>query len=397
MKILLVSSTFPPRKFGGITAFSHDLARSLVRRGHKVTVYTTDVNDTRSRLDVRSSENVDGIDVRYFRNISNSLASRRLYLPRGITGITKHEIDNFDIVHLNDYRDLPGVIIHYYAKKYGVPYVLQANGSAPRSGKLRGLKRIFDIAFGYNILRDSDKVIAACETEVNEYKELGVTRDKVIVLPPLYDVQEFSQPPPLGQFKHKFHIKEKHIVLFLGRLHRIKGIDFLIESFHELIRGRVDAILVIIGPDDGYGTTLRKLVNRLNLSHQVLFVEYLRGAEKLSALVDATMLVQVSMYERGPGSPFEAVLCGTPIIITKDTGAGEIAGKLDAGYLVDFGNIPALVNAMQKILDDPTEALGKTQKARQYLMMNRSWEKGVKEYERLYESVIQNRERSLET
>ena len=103
------------------------------------------------------------------------------------------------------------------------------------------------------------------------------------------------------------------------------------------------------------------------------------------------MLVQTSTYERGPGSPFEAILSGTPVIITKDTGAGEIVSKLDGGYLVEYGNIPALVDLMQKILDNPTDIRNKTQKTRQHIMTNLSWQTGVEKYEKLYESLTQNK------
>ncbi len=47
------------------------------------------------------------------------------------------------------------------------------------------------------------------------------------------------------------NINSKHIVMFLGRIHWIKGLDLLVESFHEMTKSRDDAILVIVGNDDG--------------------------------------------------------------------------------------------------------------------------------------------------
>jgi glycogen synthase len=85
MEILVISGTFPPRNFGGVTAVSYNLAKRLVELGHGVTVYTTDVgNSLNSRLDVQDIEVIDGITVHYFKNISNSLAFKhRLSLPLG--------------------------------------------------------------------------------------------------------------------------------------------------------------------------------------------------------------------------------------------------------------------------------------------------------------------------
>lgn len=392
MKILLISSTFPPRKFGGITAASYNLAKNLAKKRHEVTVYTTDISDRYSRIpDIKGVKNIDGIEVHYFRNVSNWLASLRLYSPIGIIAVIKRELNKFDIIHLNEFRSFQSIIVHHYARKHRIPYILQAHGSIPRIGK-RTLKWLFDVAFGYRILENASKVIAGCEMEVNEYQEIGVNQDKIALIPPAYSIEEFAQLPSSGQFRHKFDIGKKHVVLFLGRLHKIKGVDFLIKSFHELIREKDDVILAIAGPDDGYGAILMKLVSRLNLSPKVLFTGCLSGVDKLSALVDADMLVQTSIYERGPGSPFEAILCGTPIIITKATGAGEIAGKIDAGYLVEYGNIPELTNALKKILNDPVEALDKAQKAKHYITANLCWEKIAEQYESLYESVIELRE-----
>lgn len=394
MKILQVSNSFKYAwESGGMARTAYDLSKCLVKRGHEVTVFATEKGLSKD-FNVRRDQPIiiDGIETYYFSNASNYLAERAFTIPYRLPFVARKRLKDFDIIHIHDYRRLAVLVIHYYAKKHNVPYVLQAHGSLTTFFQKRWLKRIFDVAFGYRILENASKVIAGCEMEVNEYQEMGVNQDKIALIPPAYGIEEFAQLPSSGQFRHKFDIGKKHVVLFLGRLHKIKGIDFLIRSFHELIREKDDVILAIVGPDYGYGAILRNLVSRLNLSHKVLFTGYLSGVDKLSALVDADMLVQTSTYERGPGSPFEAILCGTPIIITKDTGAGEIASKIDAGYLVEYGNIQELTNAMKKILNDPAEALDKAHKAKHYITANLCWEKIVEQYESLYESVIELRE-----
>mgnify|MGYP003342078090 CR=1 FL=1 len=71
--------------YGGIPRVAHSLARSLVRRGHDVTVCTTDVCDEVRRLPAGFRRTADGIDLRVFRNVSNGLAYRhQLFLPRGL-------------------------------------------------------------------------------------------------------------------------------------------------------------------------------------------------------------------------------------------------------------------------------------------------------------------------
>jgi len=394
MKILQVTPIFIPAQSNGLKAVSHNISKALVKKGHEVTVYTTDVDGKGSRLEnIQGIKNIDGVNVRYFINLSSLMAFKfRLYLPMGMASIIKKEIDSFDIIHLYDFRNVLNIIAHHYAQKYSIPYVLMTCGATPRvGGKLkRSIKALFDVAFGHRILKDAAKVIAVFP-EIDEYIQMGVERDNIAPIPPAYDIDAFSHIPPFGQFREKFDIREDHIILFFGRIHRIKGIDFLVKAFFQLAKDRDDVILVIAGPDDGHQFTIERLVKELNISSRVLFTAYLGGVDALSALVDATVLVQASSYERAPGSPFEAILCNTPIIVTKNTGSGDMVAEVDAGYLVQYGNVNELTNAMQKVLEDPTEAKGKAQRAKQYIVENLSFDKIIEEYERIYESVIEQK------
>ncbi len=392
MKILQISLTYPPRKFGGITAATHNLSKNLVAKGHDVTVYTTDVGDSpSSRLHgVESNNNIDGVKVRYFKNISNRLAfNHNVYLSTGMFSALRNELSSFDIIHTHGYRSFQDIMMHRCVLRYNVPYVIEVHGGVlPIMNKIN-LKRFYDRFFGIKILADANRVIAGNVTEINEYKMMGVRDAQIALIPPLYDLDYFDQLPPDGLFKNKYNIKYKHIILFLGRINKIKGLDFLIRSFHKLSRDRHDVMLVIAGPDQGYRIVLDKLIEELNLDKKVLFTGILYDNDKLEALVDATMLVQTSIYERGPGSPFEAVLCGKPIIVTRNTGAGEMVEKIDAGYLVDYGDIEELNKTMQEIISNPVLAQEKVKNGRDYIIKNLSWQKKVEDYEKMYKLIIE--------
>ena len=114
--------------------------------------------------------------------------------------------------------------------------------SAGRSSETSEDKWLYDITFGYGILRDASKAIAETEVGINEYRKLGVNPDKIVLIHPPLDTDEFSRLPPPGLFRRRYDIKEKHVVLFLGRIHWIKGIDFLVESFYQLVQQRHDAL-----------------------------------------------------------------------------------------------------------------------------------------------------------
>lgn len=378
MKILQMFPFFSSSYYGGVFAVGYALSKALTVRGHDVVVYTTDFKFSHQLAD--STE----IKVCPFP-IQLKLAG--FLITPAIRGEMRRNLKEFNIIHSHNFRGFQEILLYYYAQRYNIPYLIDAHGSIPRTGK-KFLKWLFDIFFGYRILRNAARVIAETEVGAKEYEEIGISRDKVVLLHPPSPIVEFSQLPPIGCFRSKYNIKGKHIIMFLGRVHWIKGIDFLIESFCELTQLRNDVILAVVGFDDGHKSALEDLVNRLNLSSRVLFTGFLEGEEKLAALVDADIVVQTSRYEQAAGAPFEAVLCGTPIVVSKHTGAGEDVKRLDAGYLVEFGNKKELAEIINRILEEPSEARDKAKRAAKYIRENLSMSKRVEDYEKLYIECI---------
>ncbi|MBI3040290.1 MAG: glycosyltransferase family 4 protein [Chloroflexi bacterium] len=382
MKILQVFAIFSPQ-VNGTVKLLYQLSEALMKREHEVVIYASDY-----KSDQEYANSLPRVKVYPFRSWLNLLG---LYLMPGMIAATRKGLKDFDVIHLHCLRSFQNIVLHHYAVKYGMHYVLDTHGSLPRRHGEKSLKWLlrwlFDITYGYRILRDASKVIAETELGVNEYKEFGVNQDKIVLIPPPFAVDNFARLPAPGLFRQEYDVKEKGIVLFLGRINWIKGLDFLVESFNELAKSRSDVILVIVGNDDGYKPTLDKLIRELDLSDKILFTGFLDGAAKLAALVDADVVVQTSRYEQGAWAPFEAVLCNTPIIVSNNSGAGEDVKKIDAGYLVEYGNKGQLRDMIQYVLEHPAEAREKTQKAKEYIKSNLSLKKGVEKYEELYREV----------
>lgn len=390
MQILHIFNFFSPNANGTITLI-RQLSLALAQRGHEVGIFTSDFG--------LSKEYIGSLyPVKIYAHLSwLNLPGLYLYLSPSMLSEAKKIVKKFDILHLHCLRSFQNMVVCHYARKYGIPYILDAHGSVLRvtSGN-KGLKwlirKLFDVFYGYRILKDASKVIAETEVGVKEYEELGIKNEKIVLIPPPFAVEEFSQLPAVGRFRSKHSIDQKYIIMFLGRIHHIKGLDFLIESFHELTQLRNDVILAIVGPDDGYKSALVDLIDRLNLSNKVLFTGFLGGQEKLSALVDADVVIQTSRYEQGAWAPFEAVLCGTPIIVTGHTGAGEDVKRLDAGYLVELGNTKQLAELILRILEDPAEAETKARQAAEYIRKNMSMTKRIEDYEKLYVDCIEKKQ-----
>ena len=393
MKILQAVDFFSVPHGGGTVDIVYRVSRALRQRDHEVVIYTSDYE-----LDQDYIDSMPGVKVYPFHSW---LHLWRLHFTPGMIRETRKKLKDFDVIHLHCHRNFQNIVLRYYARKYGVPYILDAHGSTLRIAEGKEwlkplLKWIYDVTFGHRILRDASRVIAETEVGVNEYKQLGVNQDKIALIHPPLDVDEFGQLPPPGLFRRKYNVKERYVILFLGRINWIKGIDFLVESFHLLVQQGHDAILAIVGPDDGYKYILDNLISELDLSDRVLFTGFLAGEDKLSALVDADVLVQPSIYEQSARPSFEAILCDTPVIVSRNTGAGEDVAKIDAGWLMEYGNKGELRDAIQYILEHPDEARIKTQKAKEYIKANLSLARQIEKYEKLYEEVMGSYKRGKE-
>lgn len=349
MKILVVTGTFPPRKFGGITAVSFNVSKKLVERGHDVTVYTTDLgNYPNSRLKVNNIENKDGIEIHYFKNLNNYVAFKhRLFLPITMMLTLRKDLNKFDIIHLHDFRSLLSILVYHYAKKYKIPYVLQAHGSVPYLSQKEFFKRIFDKFWGHKILNNASKVIALTETESEQYQKMGVSEDNMEIVPNGIDLLEYQDLPERGKFRKKLNIKEsERVILYLGRLYGSKGIDLLINAFSEISEELKDVKLVIAGPDDGTLITLQKLSNTLSLGNSVLFTGPIYGKEKMAAYVDADVFVTPS-FSGFPMTFLESCVCGTPIITTNN--GDKLNWINNVGFIVNY-DVNQLKDAIVKLL-----------------------------------------------
>ena len=159
MKILQIVQFFSA-KHGGSAMVPYEMSKHLHNAGHDVTVLTTDFQMDNDFID--SSEGVDVVSFHCQMNIGSLLisSSMKKYLRQNIT--------KFDIIHMHNFRTYQNIIVHRFAKKHRIPYVLQAHGSVARIIEKKGLKYLFDIFFGYKILRDASKVIGLTKTEAEQ-------------------------------------------------------------------------------------------------------------------------------------------------------------------------------------------------------------------------------------
>jgi glycosyltransferase involved in cell wall biosynthesis len=319
MKILQVVPVFSD-PFGGPVTVVRSISKELAKK-HEVVVYTTTALDPKHDSDPLEEE-VNGYKVIYFKRTLKPLCYSGIFgqlnLSYDMMQAVKQHLREFDVVHVHSWQQFPDVLVHHFATKYGIPYVLQVHGSLPRIMVKQRLKWIYDVFLGYKLLKDASKVIALSRIEAVQYKCAGVPAEKIAIVPNGIDLTEYSDLPAKGSFKKKFGLdKNEKIVLYLGRIHRTKGIDLLVKAYAYLTKkmGCKDAVLVIAGPDDGYLNEAKSIARSLGVSNSILFTGFISSEDKLRALVDAEVFVTPSFYGF-PVTFLEACAVGVPIIAT---------------------------------------------------------------------------------
>ena len=378
MKILQIIPFFTPSR-GGSVIVQYYISKELCKRGHEVTIITTDFE-----FDKEYAKTLEKIGVKVIP--FHCIVNIKLFLiSLGMGKWLKKEIRNFDVIHMHNFRSYQNVIVHHYAKKYNISYILQPHGSTPRVIEKKRLKWLFDVFFGYKILKDASKVIAVSKEEAEYDRQMGANNKKISVIYNGMDIEYFKNLPEYGAFKKKYGINKK-IILYLGRIHKSKGIDFVIKSFSKLVEEANDVILVIAGSDDGYKAELEKLIEKLNLIGKVKFTGFLDEEDKISAYTDADLFVHTVQYMGGVGlTPLESILCDTPVIVTEE--CGEVIKEANAGYWVKYGDVNDLREKMKSILENPEEGEKMVKRGKKYITENLTWSKNTEKILKNYLEV----------
>ena len=384
MNILHVVPSFAPCfAHGGVVNASYQIAKKQFEAGHNVSVYTTDSCDERLKYKDNYNVDVDGIKVFYFKNLSNTIKNKMtIDTPISSIRYIKKTINNFDIIHIHEHRHSLAIATHRYAKKNNIPYVLQAHGSVLPFFQKEKLKDIFDKLWGFDILHDASRVFALTEIEKEQYLKMGILNEKIEIVPLGINLDEYTNLPNRGKFKSKYNISENDkLILFLGRIHEIKGLDLLIKSFNELKNENIK--LAIVGGDYGFKEELLKLIEKYDLTDKIIFPGVLTGRDKIEAMVDCDIFIMPSRYESFTTSGLEAMACRKPLILTKNNHIHTWV-KDNTGLVCEF-NEKELSNSINKLLNDEDlcKKFGNT--GRELIENKYNWNTVEKKIESIYE------------
>lgn len=321
MNLLIVIPYYEPAwAYGGPPRLVSTIARALAHR-HQVTVLTTDVYDADRRLPAGYAT-VGGVTVHRFSTWSNTLAWKtKIILPRQMRAAVEAHVQASDFVFLSDFRHYLNAVVVPALWRLHKPYSLSAYGQIqkPHDGKYP-LKVIFDWWRGRRLIQRANILFAQTQHEANDYISLGARREQIILSPLMENAPTPAELAQRGKFRAQFHIPARtKLLLFVGRLHKLKGLDLLLRTFVE-VRQRLpheDIRLVIVGRDDGYQATLNAEIARLRLNEAVIQTGPRYGVENAACYLDADCFVFTpTYYEETSLAAVRALSFGLPVITT---------------------------------------------------------------------------------
>jgi len=327
VKILHVVPTYlPARRYGGPIVAVHGLCRALVRRGHDVTVFTTNVDgDSVSAVPLDHDVMLDGVRVRYFAS-----SFPRLYVS-GSMRKALASIDTFDLVHNHSVFLWPTAAAARAAREKRVPYVISPRGMLVRE-LIRRKSRLVKSAWIRLIERRNFAGAATIhftsERERDDAKETGIPIPRSFIVPNGIDLVTRPDVP-----------RDANTVVYLGRINWKKQLDRLIEAMAR------DAKLIIAGNDE---ENLTPKLRELARGRDVEFPGPVYGDAKWELLAQASVVALPSLSENFGNVIVEAMMMSTPVAVSPEVGVASDVEAARAGIVTrDFAA------AIASVLRDP--------------------------------------------
>lgn len=235
------------------------------------------------------------------------------------------------------------------ARKAGIPFVTQPMGSLPVVSNSLWLKHVYDWVFGKMELDGISALIALHDVERLQALARSVPEDRIEIIPNgIEPVAEETSAEPVD-FRRRFHLRsDTPLILFLGRVNKIKGTDMLVQAFARL--ENVNAQLAIAGPDDGQLAEVKELIQKYHLEGRVVITGLLSESDKAAAFREADLFVLPSRYDAYPTTIMESCLAGKPMVVTdRCQSAGLVRDRV--ADVVPF-DTSAFAAAMQELLSN---------------------------------------------
>ena len=398
-------ATLGGKDTGGMNVYVRELTRQLGQMGIHVDVFTRSQDDHVPH--VLHELGYGNCVVHVPAGPEHPIPRQELagYIPQFVQGIKAFACEkgiHYDIIHSHYW--MSGLAAESLSEAWGGTPIIHmfhtlgemknriARTEAEREGeyRLKGERQV---------LRRADRIVAATIAEVTQLRFLyKAPSEKLVVIPPGVDVSHFY-PIPADEAKMYVGLKSyDRMILFVGRIEPLKGVDTLIQAMSclQLKEGK-RVYLAIIGGDpsaspqemSGEMARLQKLCDDLSVEQTVVFLGK-RDQDRLPYYYSAAeLLVMPSHYESFGMVALEAMACGTPVIASEVGGLAYLVRDGETGFTIPDQEPEALCEKISWLLNDLELHRTMSDRAVEYAQ-DYAWEKIAEQIVRVYEGLAGN-------
>lgn len=416
MKVLMLGWELPPHHTGGMGIVCYQMCKQLARDGADIEFvlpFTAEfpainfmkinpalpegVNEVIGQPG-GTSQQVGGstYDSQFFEYVMSDGSRRGVQMSEHQTAYAAYAVQlvkhgEYDVIHAHDWLTFRAALA---AKQVsGKPLFVHVHATEfDRSGGGQGNPLVREIE--YIGLHLADKIFAISQTVKDTIiREYGIDPAKIAVVHNAMELEphELYEDTSLHTFRYISQMQQVgyRVVLSAGRLTIQKGLVGLLEAFQKVVAQRPKSLLVVMGGGEQYHELIEKSAE-LGIAGNVVFAGYVNGTGRgwRDVFRSANLFVMPSVSEPFGLTPFEALHHNTAALISKQSGASEVAQHI---LKVDFWDTNEMANKILGVLNDPILENTLVQNGRKELKLL-TWAKPSRQILQHYRDLTSQRE-----
>lgn len=345
------------RDTGGMSIYIRELARELNNQGHYVDVYTR-VHDPRDPQFVSLGQNARLIHLKAGEEKAIPKLAVYYYLPEftfNLENFRKQNSLQYDLIFSHYW--LSAWAGEYLQQRWRVPHITMFHtlGAVKNAIGIGEVEPELRIETEKHIAQNCQRIIASTEREKEKLTSYyHASPERISVIPCGVNLELF-QPMDKAQAKQQLGFSDRKIILFVGRIEPLKGINQLLKAMTYLpdIHG---ARLVIVGGDEHSQhelDSLQKLSSELHIQDSVTFLGRMKQEQLPCFYNAADVCVIPSYYESFGLVALESLACGTPVVATDVGYFKNIIREGKTGFIVADNAPPHLADKIALLLAKP--------------------------------------------